>query len=433
MTKSKADITVLNAVKSFLSDIGKIDRITVGFSGGADSTALLYTLYRLKKYFSYSLSAVHVNHMIRGDEADRDMNFCRSFCEKYGIEFHTEYVDIPRIASEKRLSVEECARNERYKILNSYCNSDSDYLAVAHNSDDNLETLLLNISRGVFCKGFSAIPDRLNHVIRPLLSVSRKEIEDYCAFNSLDYVVDSTNLEDCAVRNIFRHKIIPEMEKLYPGVSNRAFKATRIAQADNKYLDSLAQSLPLPGYEAPYPVIVRRALLELIDIIGSFPSENHIDKLCNLLSGKEKLIRINKKYYFICNNKLLSFDDNYNYSAELTRKDNLLCLNNGLFEVSRFGPDEFDKYIDFDLNLDINKLSVLYARNRKESERVFLKDKRKEVKKLISERSNNSVPGIIYPVITDKDGEVVFIPGVYINEKYKGNDNIKFRLYLTQE
>ena len=168
------------------------DAVTVALSGGADSMALLSVMCALAERLSVSVSAMHINHCIRGAESDSDEEFCRRSCADMGVPFSAVRVDVPAHVKATGLSTEEAARELRYEALFG-CDG---LIATAHNMCDNAETVLFNITRGTGIRGICGIPYVRGRIIRPLLDVSREEIEAYLAEKGLSYVTDSTNLSD---------------------------------------------------------------------------------------------------------------------------------------------------------------------------------------------------------------------------------------------
>lgn len=194
--------------------ISKGDTVGVGLSGGADSVALLHILVSNKDTLGFEgIKGIHIHHGIRGDEADRDLNFSRNLCEKLGVEFVCFYADIPAEAQKTGESIEECARRVRY---NFYSQSDCTKIATAHNLNDNMETVIFNMTRGTSIKGLCGIPYSRENYIRPLLDCTRSEIEEYLKLNSLDFVTDSTNLCDDYTRNKIRHNVILQLFEINP-------------------------------------------------------------------------------------------------------------------------------------------------------------------------------------------------------------------------
>ena len=220
------------------------ERVLVGFSGGADSVALLDTMHRLLPGNVY---AFHVNHMIRGKEADEDELFCKNFCEKKGIPFGSEHIDVPALARALHGggAIEETARNVRYTAL--FRESErvgASKIALAHTASDNTETVVFNLSRGTALAGLRGIPPKRAHmsaeIIRPLILCTREEIEGYCKENSLDYRTDSTNADVHYRRNYIRKKIIPLMHELNPALHKRVGIMCESLRCDEDFIKSEA-------------------------------------------------------------------------------------------------------------------------------------------------------------------------------------------------
>jgi len=199
------------SVLSVIEKYGMLEncgRVVVGLSGGADSVCLLSVLNSLKEEYGFSLVAAHINHGIRGAEADRDENSCKALCENLGIPLEILHADIPSLSREQGLGEEECGRRVRYEFFRSLA-GENGKIATAHNLNDNAETLLLNLVRGAGSKGACGIPPVRDNIIRPLIETDRKSIEEYCRENGLSYVTDSTNLECEYSRNKVRNKVFP--------------------------------------------------------------------------------------------------------------------------------------------------------------------------------------------------------------------------------
>lgn len=218
--------------------------ILIGLSGGADSVCLTHALHAMQDEMGLTLFAAHVNHGIRGSEADADEKFAVGFCEKLGIKCFTLHADIPSIARERGLSEETAGRIIRYEFFNDLCDKyNIDAVATAHNKNDNAETIVMNFMRGSSVNGLSGIPFKRGNIIRPLLDVSREEIEQYCRENDLGYVTDSTNLLYDYTRNKIRHTLIPLIRKEFnDNFINTVTDNSRLIKEDGDYIDTQAKS-----------------------------------------------------------------------------------------------------------------------------------------------------------------------------------------------
>ena len=227
---------VIRALKQYKMLEGT-NEITVALSGGADSVALLSVLAELKNEFGFELYAAHLNHSIRGAEADGDEDFVREFCAKLGIELFCETADIPTIAKKEHKSLELAARDERYAFLERVSRGK---IATAHTASDNLETVLFNLSRGAALRGLSGIPKVRGNIIRPLIFCTRREIEEYCREKGLKFRTDSTNSDVAYSRNRIRLRVVPELKKINPSIENTVSNACVLNEEDNDFLDNAA-------------------------------------------------------------------------------------------------------------------------------------------------------------------------------------------------
>ncbi len=221
-----------NKVKKYIDKhrlIEKGDQVVVGISGGADSVCLTHILWRLREVYDLSLVGVHVHHGLRGESAEADVEFAKAFCEKLEIPFYLYREDVKTYAKNNGLTVEEAGRNVRRcafedvatsieaatkeSLKDSVKEMPKVKIALAHHKNDNAETLLWNLCRGTGLRGLGGISPGEGKYIRPLLGVSRQEIEDYLREQELSYQTDETNEEDHYTRNKIRHHVIPYLEK----------------------------------------------------------------------------------------------------------------------------------------------------------------------------------------------------------------------------
>lgn len=215
--------------------------VTVALSGGADSVALLRVMCELRLEYDISLKAVHINHCLRGDESDGDEQFCRKLCRQLGVPLEVRRVNVKEQIQGTGMGVEQGARELRYEIFDSI--ADGGYVATAHTLDDCAETLIFNITRGSSLKGLASIPFQRGAVIRPLLDMTREQIEEYLKKLEQNYVTDSSNLTNCCTRNKIRHIIIPVLKALNPSFLDASARLSKSAALAQDYIDKAARQL----------------------------------------------------------------------------------------------------------------------------------------------------------------------------------------------
>ena len=225
MTKKSFNAAVLPRMRAFTDElISRKDNVLVGFSGGADSVCLLHFLNYLARTKHFRLAAIHVNHGLRGRAAAADQRFCRNFCAIHDIEFFAEKVDAKKWVTKKDSSPEHAARKARYAAFSKLAQRwGATKLALGHQLDDQAETVLLNLLRGTKAKGLCGIPVRRAlcpgvEIVRPLLCITRAEVETYLANNALEHITDQTNFEDAFRRNWVRKVLLPLLETKQPQI-----------------------------------------------------------------------------------------------------------------------------------------------------------------------------------------------------------------------
>ncbi len=280
-------------ISSFIASenlLNATDRPLVALSGGADSVALLRLLLQL----GYQCQAAHCNFHLRGNESDRDEQFVRNLCIELNTPLHVAQFDTQMYAASHKVSIEMAARELRYQWFEELRKQTGcTCIAVAHHQDDSVETILLNLIRGTGLNGLTGIQSKNGYVVRPLLTISRKQIIDYLHNIRQPYVTDSTNLQDEYTRNKIRLNILPLMAELNPSVHesiattgryvNSALKIyqhgieqskTRVLQQQSVDLDALKQELSPESvlHEILYPLGFNSS--QINDIITSIDGQS---------------------------------------------------------------------------------------------------------------------------------------------------------------
>lgn len=219
------------------------DKIVIGVSGGPDSICLLHILNNLKERYNLQLFVAHINHMIR-ENAKIDEEYVINFCKKIDVPVFVLHADVLSIAKQEKISTEEAGRNERYKFFDEVLNkTNSNKIAIAHNSNDKAETIIMNILRGSGVSGLKGIePKRDNKYIRPLIETSREEIENYCKVNCLEPRHDESNDENLYNRNKIRNIVIPYIRREFnPNIINTINRLSTVATEESEYINKIVE------------------------------------------------------------------------------------------------------------------------------------------------------------------------------------------------
>lgn len=240
---------IIKKVKSTINKYNMLqehDRILVGLSGGPDSVVLLHALISLTQDYRLKLYIAHMDHMFRGDESRKDREFCEGLAASLSLPVFCEERDIPKIAREKGMSPEEAARFERYDFFFRLARKNSiNKIAVGHTKDDQAETILMRLMRGSGISGLSGIRPVKEMggttVIRPLIDIRRKEIEDFIKERGLECRHDSSNDEIIFTRNRVRHELIPYLEdKFNPNIKEVLVNMAENLRAENEFLEKFS-------------------------------------------------------------------------------------------------------------------------------------------------------------------------------------------------
>ncbi len=451
---------IKNTIKEY-DMIKKGEGVLAALSGGADSVCLTHVLYTLSKEMKFSLSAAHLNHGIRGIEADNDEEFARNFCKGLGIAFYEKSVKAEEIAQNEGLTVEEAGRKARYEFFGEVCKQNGQTaIATAHNLDDRAETVLMRIIRGTGLDGLCGIKfTREDGVIRPLLNVSREEIEEYCRENGLGYCTDSTNSDINYTRNRIRNELLPYLrEKFNPNITKSLVNLSESAAADSEFLNSYAKRLyhrigsPMPNRK---PVVLHIESIEMVDkaiiprLIISAAKEamgedfalekKHIEEIL-LVMNKEtgtrldlpKGLSVSVKYGW------LEFNNNQNtnvssaqkyfgrdYSVEIQPNNGYKIEGiSGTVYVKRTLMRDYKKSLG-DVLLDEDKLKgeiVLRNRRRGDKMAVFEDGRQRKIKNIFIDMKIPREKRDDIPLIC-QGSEVLAIVGGRVSPKYKADKN----------
>ncbi len=418
----------------------------VGLSGGADSVCLLDILLKNKEKLGIKeLKAIHIHHGIRGDEADRDLDFCHKFCENNGIDFVFYKADVPCEAQKTGESIEECARRIRYALFKT---SGCDVIATAHNLNDNIETFIFNLSRGASLSGLCGIPYVRDIYARPLLDCSRAEIEEYIKENELDYITDSTNLCDDYTRNKIRHNVVPVLFQLNPSFDKAFSKCNDSLNASKDFITSCAVDLLQKSrYDGYYDCSIfeneHRALKnQVISLIlkennAENISREHIDAVANLLKKSGSVDVGGNVTVNIERNKMFfgRFKETETFERILDLNSKSIETPCGEYEITFYSNKDLQiiHKQDIDNFIDCDKISTnAVVRNRRDGDSYQLpKRPNKTLKKLFNEKkvANHSRGEML--ILSDDMG-IVWTEFFGVSNRCKIDENTKTYIKISK-
>lgn len=379
---------ILNINKKY-NLIESNDIIVVGFSGGPDSVFLVEILKKIQHFFNFKIYLVHINHLLRGEDADSDENFSFEYAKKNNLEIFIKRIPVKEIAKEVGKTLEEVGREERYKFFSEiYEKVGATKIATAHNKDDQIETFLFRLIRGTSLQGLEGIKIKNNNVIRPISEIYKKDILEYLNKNEIQYKIDKTNFENEFTRNSIRLDLIPFIEERY----NIKFKDKIFSLIKEIRENNQNNSLNLSDYTDSE----NRIILEKTKFLSNFDKKNLLSLFLNKKNIEVNRNKIDEISSLIKSNgtKKIDLDKSYRIVKEYTylyiedKKENCV-INNNVIQVKIPSEQIFDNFkitVSTVENLDIPKqknqylLDAIYndiieVRYRKEGDRIFLDEK----------------------------------------------------------
>lgn len=437
---------MINKVKKAIEDFDMLhcgDKVLVGLSGGADSISLLHALYSLKRELNLEIFAAHINHGLRGKDALDDENFARETCEKLRIPIYVLRADIKKEALEKGMGIEECGRSVRYRFFKEISQKLGSKTATAHTLSDNLETLILNFTRGAGLNGMCGIKPVRNNIIRPLIYLTRQEIEDYCKENNLKFIIDKSNYDRCYSRNKIRLDVIPILKEINPSVEKSALRMISQFKDVDNYIENQAKkvlesSKLSDGYDVKNLLELDKAVLSrCISIIAGGNLENiHIDLVIESLNNGFGTVTLPGKRYIELSSGVIRLKKEQNKQVELweykINSTNILTYNKREFIIKSIDIMEYNILLDknkefelFALDYDlITENTVVRNRRSSDSFKIPKRGITKSLKKLFNEEKIPIYVRNNLPIIADED-KVLWIYGFGASEFAKINKDTK--------
>lgn len=418
------------------------DTVVVAVSGGADSMCLLHFFNKFLSNKNLNIICAHVNHGIRGAEADRDEAFVREFCEKNNINSVFAHFNVPETAKKTGESEEQCGRRLRYEFFSSVCPNAK--IATAHNMNDSVETFLFNFARGTGLKGLTGIPPVRDNIIRPLSECTREEIEQYLSDEGISYVTDSTNLSDEYSRNKIRHNIVPVLEELNQGFySVFSGCVSTLTDSENYIAEKTQQAFIKVKTDEGFSVseilcldkvIQDRVIIKIAEFFGSFDiSFRHVEIIKSFLSSGGVLMLPGEITVASDGKKLYKSEKNLPdiyifepYFAEKSEYE-FLCCKLIVEAVDKKDANYYNiKKLHSEGYADADKLTGAVFRSRKEGDRFKFPnaDHSKSLKNLFKEKNILPSDRRGVPMLAD-DEHILWINGVGISEYAAIDENTK--------
>lgn len=417
----------MDIINSFINDTAKQLRhlgvelenkkIVVALSGGADSVSLLYALSRLTGEMRYEIYALHVNHGIRGEEAFRDQTFCAELCAKLNIPLKIVSADIPALAAENKQSLELCGREFRYSVLESYCDDNNiDYIATAHNANDNAETVLYNLIRGCGLDGLKGIPTVRGRVIRPILHMERSRIVAFLDAVGQVYVTDSTNGDSAYTRNYIRNFILPACLRINGSVISAVNRTSNVLKEDSAVLDALANEAYENGdalISLPLPIQARVLRLMFSEVSSAELEQCHIAALQSaLMANGCKHISLPGGITAEIFNGTVSFNSVYLPVRDTAVEYGFTDLGNGV-TVKMCATENLRGAVRIKL---ASVSGGIYVRSRREGDRITVRGISKNVKKCFIDKKIPAPMRASVPVFCDEAG-IIYIPYIGVCDR----------------
>ena len=391
---------ILNINKKY-NLIENDDIIVVGFSGGPDSVFLVEMLKKLQHFFNFKIYLVHINHLLRGEDADSDENFSFEYAKKNNLEIFIKRIPVKEIAKEIGKTLEEVGREERYKFFSEiYEKVRATKIATAHNKDDQIETFLFRLIRGTSLQGLEGIKIKNNNVIRPISEIYKKDILEYLNKNEIQYKIDKTNFENEFTRNSIRLDLIPFIEERY----NIKFKDKIFSLIEEIRENNNNNSLNLSDFID----LERRIILEKIKFLSNFDRKNLLGLFLNQKNIEVNRNKIDEINSLIKSNGTKKIDLNKTYRVVkdythlyIEEKKQDYTINNSTIQLKIPSEQVFNNFkisVEIAKNLYIPKeknqylLDTLYndiieVRYRKEGDRIFLDENHsKKIKEIFIEQ-----------------------------------------------
>ncbi len=461
-------MNLLEKFKSYIKEqnlFQQKDKLLLAVSGGVDSVVLC----ELCKQAGYDFVMAHCNFQLRGADSERDEKFVRALAEKYGVKIFVEKFDTAAIAKQEKKSIEETARDLRYKWFNELIGNSktptrnsqkatdnksaenttplpiANWILTAHHADDNIETVLMNFFRGTGIKGLHGILPKQNNIIRPLLFANKKELYAFATANNLDHVTDYTNEQNDFTRNYFRNELIPSLKKVFPEADENILKnITRFGEAEQLYNQAIAlhktKLLEQKGNEIHIPVLklqkIKPLATVIYEIIKDYNFTSHqTEEVITLLQSESGKYIQSATHRIIKNRKWLIISPSQTISAQnilIEQTDKQINFGEGKLQIekhSTFNINHSPLIAQFDLSQ--TKFPLL-LRKWKQGDYFYplgMQKKKKLSRFFIDQKLSLTQKEKVWVIESNK--KILWVIGMRIDDRFKITDKTKEVLQIS--
>jgi len=439
--------------------ISKGDNVLVGVSGGIDSTVLLHILVSVHKRLACTIGVAHINHLLRGEESERDEAFVAELARSYGLPYHVKKIDVKGYAKTHGMSLQHAARDMRYSFFQEIAEKHSyNKIAIAHTADDQVETFILRMVKGTGIRGLQSIPLKRDTIIRPLLTSYRSEIAAYAHRYAIRFVEDSSNRKTMYERNFIRQEILPHMEKVNPRFREKIIDLLDDLSIINEFLNTqVADFLETTRLKMEDGIVLAadelngldgetrfRVLSNILMTMkkGYIPVRQHIRLIEKILRGRKPNlsitlphgIRVKKSYNRV----------RFTHRLEEPVIEDIVPIREGINTITPFNltlhvmeevtrPTEFlpDHYCAY---FDKDKIGNLYMRTFRYGDRFVplgmpgaVKVKDFFISRKIPQEKRRHIPLLL------SENDIIWVVGFRIDDRYKITEKTQHILKVVAE
>lgn len=454
MKRAEAQHPIINTVQTFIKKkrlLRRNDTIIAAVSGGVDSVVMLHLLVTLQRMWGWKIVVAHCNFQLRGKESNNDETFVGTTAKRYGLPFYTQQCETKKIAAHSKRSVQEAAREIRYSFFENLKRSlKADAIITAHHADDNAETMLINLFRGSGIDGVAGIPVKRDSIIRPLLTLSRKEIAAYAKLNDLKFREDSSNASNDYTRNFLRNKIIPAIQKrINPSLNETLLTESELFRSLADFLNVETEkaykravrsdqiySTILSEY---HPIVQQSVILRSLKDLNIEPKSSTVFSIMELLENQKGSIveiqqewiaeRLAESIVFRKQESISSFEYRLKREGKIKTDNFTVSVKKSALPDNKRRTDASKEYVDASL-LEF----PLIIRTWKAGD-FFIPlgmKGRKKLSDFFGEQKFSTTKKINTPVVVS-NGNIVWVAGKRLDERYKITNSTTETYKLTIE